>query len=184
MRELADALGRLGAEERSEALAYYEEYFNRAGPEREQEVIRELGSPAAVAARILADHAVKEARAEPNNPGKGISALWFVILALLAAPMAFPALGLALALIVALVSVIVAAAGGAIAFFASGIAAFASGFFGLFSAPASALILFGVAFLLWGLCKIVFTVIGATISLLGSAAAWLFGRQKGSYNER
>jgi len=68
MRELRERLARLPAEERNAALSYYEEYFDEAGPDREQEVIRELGSPASVASRILADHAVKEARQSPHSP--------------------------------------------------------------------------------------------------------------------
>lgn len=47
--------GRMGEEELKNALSYYEEYFEDAGPEREQEVIGELGSPAVVAAQVLGE---------------------------------------------------------------------------------------------------------------------------------
>ena len=72
MLELRERLNKLSSAEREAALSYYEEYFDEAGPEREQDVIRELGSPAALASRILADHAVKEARNAPLNPRKGL----------------------------------------------------------------------------------------------------------------
>jgi uncharacterized membrane protein len=39
-------------------MDYYNEYFDDAGPENEQKVIEELGSPAQIAARIKADSAV------------------------------------------------------------------------------------------------------------------------------
>ena len=70
MNELRERLDRLPSDEREEALAYYEEYFDEAGVDHEQDVIRELGSPASVASRIYADRAVKAARASPHNPGK------------------------------------------------------------------------------------------------------------------
>lgn len=41
-------------EERREALQYYNDYFDEAGPAREEEIIRELGSPGRVAAEIKA----------------------------------------------------------------------------------------------------------------------------------
>ena len=42
----------LPREEREDALDYYEQYFEAAGPEREAEVIRELGSPERVSEMI------------------------------------------------------------------------------------------------------------------------------------
>jgi hypothetical protein len=86
MQELRERLDRLSPAEKNAALSYYEEYFDEAGSDREQEVIRELGSPASVASRILADHAIKAARQAPYNPGKGLSAIWFVLLAIIAGP--------------------------------------------------------------------------------------------------
>lgn len=41
-------------EERREALQYYNDYFDEAGPAREEEIIRELGTPQRVAAEIKA----------------------------------------------------------------------------------------------------------------------------------
>ncbi len=54
LRELAYMLQDVAEEEREEALAYYRDYLEDAGPEAEQEVLRELGSPAQVAATIKA----------------------------------------------------------------------------------------------------------------------------------
>lgn len=55
MSQLEKLLSDISEEERKEALAYYESYFDDAGEEREAEVIRELGSPGKVAAIIKAD---------------------------------------------------------------------------------------------------------------------------------
>ena len=54
MDQLKDLLREISAEEREEALQYYEDYFADAG-EEQAEVIRELGSPQKVAATIKAD---------------------------------------------------------------------------------------------------------------------------------
>lgn len=55
MDQLAYLLQDLPEEECNEALVYYEDYFDDAGPDKEEEVILELGSPQKVAAIIRAD---------------------------------------------------------------------------------------------------------------------------------
>ena len=52
MAALRRALSVLPEEERANALRYYEEYFDDAGPENEAKAIEELGEPAKVAAQI------------------------------------------------------------------------------------------------------------------------------------
>lgn len=52
MRELERLLANIPENERREALAYYEDYFNDAGPENEQQVLAELGYPYKVAENI------------------------------------------------------------------------------------------------------------------------------------
>ena len=52
MRELERLLYNIPENERKEALAYYEDYFNDAGPENEQQVLEELGFPYKVAENI------------------------------------------------------------------------------------------------------------------------------------
>ena len=56
MAALRRALSVLPEEERANALRYYEEYFDDAGPENEQQVISDLGAPEKVAEQILADY--------------------------------------------------------------------------------------------------------------------------------
>lgn len=55
MEQLSRLLSDIPEQEREEALEYYESYFDDAGEEKEDAVIRELGSPGKVAAIIKAD---------------------------------------------------------------------------------------------------------------------------------
>ena len=52
LERLRILLGDLSEEEREEAVQYYEDYFADAGPEMEEQVIKELGSPEKVALMI------------------------------------------------------------------------------------------------------------------------------------
>lgn len=55
MRQLDSLLKNISEQERQEALQYYDDYFNDAGPENEQTVIEALGNPARVAENIKKD---------------------------------------------------------------------------------------------------------------------------------
>lgn len=55
MAQLERLLGELPENERLEALRFYNDYFDEAGPENEARVIQELGSPGKVAAVIRAN---------------------------------------------------------------------------------------------------------------------------------
>lgn len=88
--ELAAKLEGMPENERQDALQYYEEYFDDAGPENEQAVIAELKSPAAVAARIWAGNGGKTPsapssaqEAEASPPKERPSAVFWVLLCLL-----------------------------------------------------------------------------------------------------
>ena len=61
MRELAYLLQDISEEDRQDALQYYRDYFDDAGPEREEAVLGELGSPERVAAIIRANLAGQDA---------------------------------------------------------------------------------------------------------------------------
>lgn len=56
MRRLEYLLRSIPESERADALAYYNDYFDEAGIENEQQVIQELGSPETVAQIILEDY--------------------------------------------------------------------------------------------------------------------------------
>lgn len=63
-------LHRLPTQEIDAALIYYEEYFDEAGQENEQDVIEKLGPPSQAAAQILADFAIKDLDAKPPSTKK------------------------------------------------------------------------------------------------------------------
>lgn len=52
MKELAYLLQDMDTEDRQDALQYYNDYFDEAGPDREPEIIKELGSPEQLASII------------------------------------------------------------------------------------------------------------------------------------
>ena len=60
LRRLQMELYKLPRHEIDDAIAYYNEYFEEAGPEAEADVIRELGSPSRIATQIKADYAVRQ----------------------------------------------------------------------------------------------------------------------------
>lgn len=62
-------------QERRDILRWYEEYFNDAGPERERDVINELGDPAALAWRLAVERGYVEGDNEPRRGPK----LWQII---------------------------------------------------------------------------------------------------------
>ena len=55
MKELESLLSDIPSDEKEEALQYYTDYFEDAGEENEEAIIRELGSPARVASIIKAE---------------------------------------------------------------------------------------------------------------------------------
>ena len=55
MRELAYLLQDIQDEDKDDAVQYYTDYFEEAGPDKEAEVIQELGSPERIAAIIRTD---------------------------------------------------------------------------------------------------------------------------------
>lgn len=103
LKELRNKLKRLPVDEVEAALEYYCEYFDEAGEENVDKVIRKLGSPSHVASQILADYAVKELNEHPESTKKSISAIWFILLAILASPIALPLIIFVFSMVFALV---------------------------------------------------------------------------------
>lgn len=135
---LRQGLSSLPPDEVENAVRYYTEYFDDAGPENEQSVLQELGDPAKIAQKILAENMVRDIVAAPpkaqpgpdeRKPKRGLSAVWTVVLAVFAAPIALPlAIGIA-ALAFALVVTVAALL---LAFYAVCISLVVGGLFGFF----------------------------------------------------
>ena len=89
MQQLAALLAAMPEAERRDALDYYEEYFDAAGPEKEAQPILELGSPQNVAEKIWEGTGAQSGTPMPDNsmPEQGSrrrkSPVW-IVLAILA----------------------------------------------------------------------------------------------------
>lgn len=89
MQQLAALLAAMPEAERRDALDYYEEYFDAAGPEKEAQTIQELGSPQNVAEKIWEGTGAQFGTLMPDNsmPEQGSrrrkSPVW-IVLAILA----------------------------------------------------------------------------------------------------
>ena len=99
MKILSQKLRRLPKEDFDRAMEYFEEYFAEAGPEHEQQAIKDLGSPEEAANALILDLAAQNAKQPPKTVRRGLSAVWIAILAVFAAPVAIP-VALALAIVV------------------------------------------------------------------------------------
>lgn len=104
MKTLAYKLRRLPKEDYDKAMDYFEEYFEEAGPENEQQAIQDLGTPEDAANELIIELAVKNAEKPPKTVKKGLSAIWIGILGVCAAPIALP---MALAILAVLISFII-----------------------------------------------------------------------------
>lgn len=69
LRKLQLELYKLPRHEIDDAIAYYNEYFEEAGPDQEQAVIKELGTPSKIATQIKADYAVRQLESMESNRG-------------------------------------------------------------------------------------------------------------------
>jgi uncharacterized membrane protein len=129
INDLRHRLRRLPDEEIENAISYYEEYLNDAGVEREEETIRALGTPEAVASKIIGEYALNDAKPEPKidtHKSKGLSPMMIAFIELCASPFAvifafflvimlFPIMITSFSLVIA--GVIVAVVGGIITVF-------------------------------------------------------------------
>lgn len=96
MSALRTHLSGMPTEERQRALRYYEEYFDDAGEENEQDVLQKIGDPAEIA-KQLADSAHIT-----QTTKKAFSKPWTFVLSILAAPIALPLIAAGLAVVAAL----------------------------------------------------------------------------------
>jgi len=133
LHELRTKLKHLPADEVDAAMSYYEEYFLDAGPDNEQKVVAELGSPDAIASKIIGEFAMSD---KPAAQKGSMKMLWIVILAVLASPIALPlafaAIMLVFALLITLFFVILSFGIAVVATIAMGIIAVLTGLAALF----------------------------------------------------
>ena len=106
--KLTKYLRKLPQQDYEEAIEYFMEYFEEAGPENEARVIAELGTPKEasheVISRLLEEKIVEDKSSLRNKT----TILWIAILAVLASPVALPILLFFLAMIMTLLMIIFA----------------------------------------------------------------------------
>lgn len=106
MKALKKRLKRLPREEFEKATAYFEEYFEDAGTEHEQQAIEDLGTPQEAADQIICNIAIENTGKPITDIKKGVNAIWVGILAVCAAPVALPFAALTLALFLMMLAVL------------------------------------------------------------------------------
>lgn len=77
---LEQLLAPLPEAERKDALSYYEDYLDAAGPENEARAIAELGTPEEVAHKILEEQAPADSSAAPASPAHKPRSTWRMVL--------------------------------------------------------------------------------------------------------
>ena len=77
---LEQLLAPLPESERKDALSYYEDYLDAAGPENEARAIAELGSPEEVARKILDEQTPAGSSAVPASPARKPHSRWRMVL--------------------------------------------------------------------------------------------------------
>lgn len=77
---LEQLLAPLPEAERKDALSYYEDYLDAAGPEKEAQAIAELGTPEEVARKILDEQTPADPSAAPESPARKAHSRWRMVL--------------------------------------------------------------------------------------------------------
>lgn len=77
---LEQLLAPLPEAERKDALSYYEDYLDAAGPEKEAQALAELGTPEEVAHKILEEQAPADPSAAPAAPANKPRSTWRMVL--------------------------------------------------------------------------------------------------------
>lgn len=170
LRLLNQKLKNLPNNEREDAIRYYEEYFEEAGIQDSDDVLNELSSPSEIAAQILSEHAIKGLNSDTKPIKNKISSMWFILLALLVSPLAFPIalpiiillfVGTLLIFIFGFVFVVVSTS-----LVGAGVSILASGFGSMFTNIGTALMSIGVGIIMIGITVLVFLGVGYIISKL------------------
>ena len=170
--KLTKYLRKLPQKDYEEALEYFMEYFEEAGPENEAQVIAELGTPKEAAHEVISRLLDEKIIEEKSSLRNKTTILWIAILAVLASPVALPILLFFLAMLLTLLliifAVIVTALALTFALLISGVYTFFTSFSLLNVSLASTL--FGGALLLllisFEICKLIVKLITLLIKWL------------------
>ena len=186
--KLTKYLRKLPQQDYEEAIEYFMEYFEEAGPENEARVIAELGTPKEAAHEVISrllDEKIIEDKSSLRNK---TTILWIAILAVLASPVALPILLFFLAMIVTLLmiifAVIVTALALTFALLISGVYTFFTSFSLLSVSLASTLFGGGLGLLMFGgallLLLISFEICKLIVKLITLLIKWLIKKGRKS----
>lgn len=212
LERLRNQLQNIPNDEVNNIVEYYREYFEDAGVENEENVMKELGSPESLAARISNDYTGKEAgngsaefynytdgrnassnqysQAKPyqnKRNGEKNVVLWAII-AVLTFPLWFSvgvtALALLFAFAVAIASIIFACVVSAAALACGGIFSIVMGFPLLLTSAPNAVAAFGCGFLFLGVSALLFAAFLGMFQGCRKAISYISRRKRGRMNEK
>lgn len=186
--KLTKYLRKLPQQDYKEAIEYFMEYFEEAGPENEARVIAELGTPKEAAHEVISRLLEEKIVEDKSSLRNKTTILWIAILAVLASPVALPILLFFLAMIVTLLmiifAVIVTALALTFALLISGIYTFFTSFSLLSVSLASTLFGGGLGLLMFGgallLLLISFEICKLIVKLITLLIKWLIKKGRKS----
>lgn len=171
LAKLDKYLRKLPKEDYQEAMDYFSEYFEEAGPENEAQVIAELGTPKEAARDIISRLLDEKIIDQEKTPKSRVSMVWLAILAVIITPVALP---LALVLFLAVITILALGVAAIAVVLSLGVAFLTSGIYMLFdswsylniSFSATALS-FGLGLLALGLSLLTLLATGAVCKVVG-----------------
>ena len=186
--KLTKYLRKLPQKDYEEALEYFMEYFEEAGPENEARVIAELGTPKEAAHEVISRLLDEKIIEEKSSLRNKTTILWIAILAVLASPVALPILlfflAMLLTLLVVIFAVIVTALALTFALLISGVYTFFTSFSLLSVSLASTLFGGGLGLLMFGgallLLLISFEICKLIVKLITLLIKWLIKKGRKS----
>ena len=188
LAKLTKYLRKLPQKDYEEALEYFMEYFEEAGPENEAQVIAELGTPKEAAHEVISRLLDEKIIEEKSSLRNKTTILWIAILAVLASPVALPILlfflAMLLTLLVVIFAVIVTALALTFALLISGVYTFFTSFSLLNISLASTLFGGGLGLLMFGgallLLLISFEICKLIVKLITLLIKWLIKKGRKS----
>lgn len=171
LAKLDKYLRKLPKEDYQEAMDYFSEYFEEAGPENEAQVIAELGTPKEAARDIISRLLDEKIIDQEKTPKSRVSMVWLAILAVIITPVALP---LTLVLFLAVITILALGVAAIAVVLSFGVVFLTSGIYMLFdswsylsiSFSATALS-FGLGLLALGLSLLTLLAAGAVCKVVG-----------------
>ena len=171
LAKLDKYLRKLPKEDYQEAMDYFSEYFEEAGPENEAQVITELGTPKEAARDIISRLLDEKIIDQEKTPKSRVSMVWLAILAILSAPVT---LTLALFLFLAVITILALGVAAIAVVLSLGVAFLTSGIYMLFDSWSylnisfsTTALSFGLGLLALGLSLLALLAAGAVCKVVG-----------------